>query len=137
MTKTANAEVRSPKDGPWLWMTKAAITMIRSGAKEFHEHALTIYMVLCEAASNQQSETFTLSIGRCAKLAFIGKKTARGAIRELTRIGLIEVVRERTDDGMRNLPCRFTLLAIKTTPQTDNHAPKTSRKRPASTGLDW
>lgn len=133
----AKFDARSTKDGPWCWQSKAALALIRSSAKSHHQHALTVYLVLAEAASNQQSETFVLSTGRCAKLAFVGKKTVRAAIRELVRLHLVTVTRERTADGMKNLPCRFTLLAVNTGPQQPAAESKIPRKSPTKAALNW
>jgi hypothetical protein len=134
MSKTGE---RSTKDGPWGWFNKQAVAAIRATVKTGYEHALAVYLVLCEAASNQQSEVFTLSVGRCAQLAGVGKKTVRAAIADLTRSRLIKVTRERSADGLTNLPCRFTLLAVKSEPIGSPGVATEARAGASKPALGW
>ena len=105
---------RSPDDGPWCWLNKAALRLI---AEHFAESdrvlsARSAYLALSEIASNEQSPTFTSKIGTIARYAGVCRRTVSDALQELKNVGLLAITPQTIPGSKLKAPSIYTLLSM-------------------------
>jgi hypothetical protein len=106
--------LRTTRDGPFAWESKAARRRIRArlaaevGAPDVRATALGVYSALAEAASDAGADSFTVSLARLGELAAMNEKTIRRRLRDLVDIELVTV-----ETAALRAPSRFTLLAVR------------------------
>ena len=115
--KTSNPSngQRSSADGPWCWANKSALNKIRSRCED-SKSILGVYWALCECASDERSDDFTISLDRIGAKCGMTRKTVAKWLYELERIGLIDVLRSKTSQHFR-IPSAYVLLRCETTAQ--------------------
>lgn len=90
---TAQHKLRSAKDGPFCWQSKAARRAIRDAfdASNNVTTALAVYDALSEVASDERSETFTTAHAWIARLSGVSVRTIQSHLRVFETLGLIHV----------------------------------------------
>jgi biotin operon repressor len=104
---------RTMKDGAWFWANKSALNKIRSRCEDA-KSALAVYLALCEIASDEQSESFMVSMDRISAKCGLSRPTVFFRLNDLEYIGLVEIQRSRTNQNYR-IPNAYTLLKAETT----------------------
>lgn len=101
--------LRSPRDGPFAWQSKAALRLIREtfDATGNVATALAVYGALCECASNEGAETFRATHSWIAQFAGTSARTVRTHLRHFAEIGLVAI----STPPLR-ASCTYSLLAI-------------------------
>jgi len=116
--RTAPAEIpkfASPRqigDGPWAWATKDALRHINETFADsgLLVSARSVYLALCEVASDKQAETFQISVAAICARSGVGDRWARKLLHHLRQAGVV-AIRENKAAGGLNLPSTYTLLA--------------------------
>jgi len=101
------------KDRPWCWCEKVAVKMITETFSESKQSASarSLYLALCELASDKQSETFTANKALIAHKAGVSVSTAARLLNGLEELGLVKIDRN-VAAGVFKAPNTYTLLAI-------------------------
>jgi hypothetical protein len=102
------SDQRSTRDGPWFWITKAAVEKIREDCEDTRS-TLGIYVALCEIASDERSESFIASMDKIAAKSCLTRRTVIDRLKDLERIGVIRIYRSATTANFR-VPSQYTLL---------------------------
>jgi hypothetical protein len=118
---------RSPKDGPWFWVTKAALARVRDHFGNGCAYAIAVYACMTEAASNEGAATFALSVSQIASRCGAGTRKTRQILHELANIGLIEI--EFRKEAGEWLASRYAVLPVRI------HAGNLRRKSAPSAGI--
>ena len=106
-----NAE-RDTKDGPFCWQSKAALRRIRDSFGDDESAACrtrSVYLALCEIASDKGAAQFIVPKGLLAFRAGLSPRTVQRAFPALERAGVLTV--ERNATGLK-ASSRYTLLAV-------------------------
>lgn len=103
---------RSPREeAPFLWLSSAALGRIREGVgNKRGSSAISVYVALCDLASEHSSATFTASVAIIAHRAALCYKTAAAALDSLVLIGLVES-RANAEAEKGRLPSTYTLVS--------------------------
>lgn len=109
---------RDIKDGPFCWQSKAALRTISEscGDRPDKTSILAVYLALTWEASNQQSETFTVSKRKVAEKAGVCYRKAADSISLLCKLGVMENVSNICPDSGERLANTYTLGTICPTP---------------------
>jgi hypothetical protein len=96
--KKGAAEIppRSIKDGPWCWASKCALRRLMESTGETADvacRARSVYLALCELASDAASETFTVAKALIAYRAGLSIRTVQRVLPDLEHAGVLLVVR--------------------------------------------
>ena len=106
-----NAE-RDTKDGPFCWQSKAALWRIRDSLGDDLSAACrtrSVYLALCEIASDNGAAQFIVPKGLLAFRAGLSPRTVQRVFPDLERAGVLTV--ERNATGLK-ASSRYTLLAV-------------------------
>jgi len=118
--------VRSTKDGPFLWMNKAALRMLTDQYGESSDRGpsgRSVYLALCEFASDKQAEAFEVTKALLAFRSGTSIRTVQRVLPDLEKAKLIHVV--RSTDGAAS---KYTLL----NPSSHSVSPPRLNGHPAS-----
>ncbi len=114
---------RDTKDGPFCWQSKAALRRIRDSFGD-DESALcrtrSVYLALCEIASDKGAAQFIVPKGLLAFRAGLAPRTVQRVFPDLEKAGVLTI--ERNATGLK-ASSRYTLLAV---PATTGHNVSTS-----------
>ena len=110
---TANP-VRSTRDGPFAWVSKAAMRRIQDRFAESDRVpvANSVYLALALIASDMQTENFTVKISLIASRAGVSYKTALGYLRELETAGVVGIRRSKVEGTKLDAPSTYILLPV-------------------------
>lgn len=85
---------RSIKDGPFGWFSKAALNFIQEATGEGEgvtQNARSVYLALCELASDNGTERFTASKALIAFRAGMSVRTVQRVLPDLQRAGVVSI----------------------------------------------
>lgn len=103
---------RDTKDGPFCWQSKAALWRIRDSLGDDLSAACrtrSVYLALCEIASDKGAAQFIVPKGLLAFRAGLSPRTVQRVFPALERAGVLTV--ERNATGLK-ASSRYTLLAV-------------------------
>jgi len=102
-----NRPLRSLKDGPWCWQSKAALRRIREAfdASNNVATALAVYGALCEIASDSGADEFTTTHAWIRQISGASVRTIQGHLKVFAELGLVSVSTARL-----RAPSRYRLL---------------------------
>jgi len=109
---------RDTKDGPFCWQSKAALRRILDSFDDDEGRACrtrSVYLALCEIASDEGAAQFIVSKGLLAFRAGLSARTVQRVFPDLERAGVLTI--ERNATGLK-ASSRYTLLAV---PATKGH----------------
>lgn len=106
---------RATKDGPWCWLSKQALKIIRESFDETNDvsSALAAYVALAELASNNGSEGFTTTRAAIASRAGMSVRKLSDILKTLETAKLLAITKNYiagTDEKAR-APSTYLLLA--------------------------
>ena len=106
--------VRSIRDNPFAWASKAALRRIQDRFEESDKVpvAISVYMALCVSASDVQREEFTVKIAQIASRAGVSYKTAHIYLCDLETAGLVNIKRSTVPGTKLDAPSTYTLLSV-------------------------
>ena len=110
---------RTLKDGPWCWQNKHVMKQITETFAETNKapSARSVMVALTEIASDEQSETFTVSKALIAHKAGVSVKTAERMLAGLEQLGVVQITRDLCEPspgaGAIKSPNTYTLLPIR------------------------
>jgi hypothetical protein len=101
-------------DGPFLWLSKAAIRRVRDAFDDttFLDQANAVYMSLCELASDAQSETFTARKRTIAERSGVSLRRVGDILDIFKATGLVTWTQNRSTGTKELLPSTYTLLGL-------------------------
>jgi hypothetical protein len=100
--------LRTPDDGPWLWVSKAALSQIRTVAGDRENVAClarSVYFAFCELASDCGFQNFSTSKGLIAFRAGLSARTVQRILPELVLAGVIEIQENANGPGTASAYC--------------------------------
>lgn len=105
---------RSAKEAPYCWAAKGVLRVIGERFQNSNKvpTARSVYLALCEIASDVQSESFRVKIALVADKAGVSYKTALEYLRELEIAGLVGVQRAKIEGSKLDAPSLYTLLPL-------------------------
>lgn len=112
--KTGQARSLNPGDeGPWGWFTKFALRRIREALDDvsFLDQALALYTAHCEAASDAQSTTYTITRRELAKRSGVSLRRVTEINERLRSISLLSWVQNFIPGSKELGPSTFTLMS--------------------------
>jgi hypothetical protein len=82
---------RKPKDGPFIWQSKAALDRIAAACDNRTDkpYVLAVYLAMSWQASDERAETFTLEKQTLAGMSGVGYRKIAEILKLLTEIGVI------------------------------------------------
>lgn len=106
-----NIRSRSPEP-PYCWQNKDILRHIESA---FDSESATRFMTSCyfgltRIASNEASESFSVSMAAIARITHVSLRSARKAIQMLEMVGVISVERRKVEASHLNDKSIYTLL---------------------------
>lgn len=106
--------LRSIKDGPFDWASKAAKRMIRQRIADMKNGAsvLATYSALCELASDRQSDLFDAQHKEIADKALVSISTVKRAFPVLEELGAIKITPNDRPGSKLKAPSTYALLSI-------------------------
>jgi len=103
---------RDTKDGPFCWQSKAALKRILDSFDDDEGRACrtrSVYLALCEIASDEGAAQFIVSKGLLAFRAGLSARTVQRVFPDLEKAGVLTI--ERNATGLK-ASSRYTLLAV-------------------------
>ena len=101
---------------PWLWVEKKALAMITDTFSESKPkqagNARSVYVSLCQIASDERSDTFTVNKALIAYKAGVSVKTVERLLPDLEALGLV-TIRPNKAAGMFKTANTYTLLPMR------------------------
>jgi hypothetical protein len=114
----ANDEIKSRqiKDAPWCWQQKHVLRMITDAFSESEQaaSARSLYVALTELASDNGSETFTVTKALIAHKAGLSVSTVQRVLKGFEQLGVVHIegqFAERNSGAIR-APNTYMLLAL-------------------------
>ena len=108
---------RPCKERPWCWCEKTVLRMITETFAESNQavSARSLYLALCELASDKQSDTFTVNKALIAHKAALSVKTVERLLHGLEEVALVRIVRNVAvaTSGSIKSANTYTLLAMR------------------------
>jgi hypothetical protein len=106
---------RATKDGPFCWTSKDALRLLAAHFGESNRlpAARTVYLALCELASNAGAHNFQAKVATIAKFAGVSTRTVHDVLPEMELIRVISVDRNAIPGSKMKAPSTYTLLAIR------------------------
>src|SRR5260370_20152628 len=103
---------RHIKDGPWAWLNKKALQLIPETFDLVGQvaSARSVYLALCELASDAQKETFPATVREIGCRAGVSYGTAFKVLMRLEAVGLLSIKRRDKQGSKERLPSVYTLL---------------------------
>ena len=98
---------------PFCWLEKISLEAIRTRCED-PRSTLGVYLALCEIASDEHSDSFPISASKIAAKACLSQRTVFDRIKDLERIGLIEIKHEGHASATSRIPNTYTLLKCET-----------------------
>jgi hypothetical protein len=107
-----NGDGRHIKDGPWAWLNKKALQLIPETFDLVGQvaSARSVYLALCELASDAQKETFQATVREIGRRAGVSYGTAFKVLMRLEAVGLLGIKRRDKQGSKEHLPSIYTLL---------------------------
>ena len=108
---TMTAE-RDTKDGPFCWQSKAALKLILDSFDDAENAACrtrSVYLALCEIASDLGAAQFVVTKGLIGYRAGLSTRTVQRVLPDLVRAGVITI--SRNANGLKTAS-RYTLLSV-------------------------
>ncbi len=105
---------RTINDGPFCWLTKAALWKIREAfdAQNAVPSAIAVYVALAELASDAQREDFARDKATIAQRAGLGCRRVQEILQDLQAIGLVDIQRQKLAGTSINGPNVYCLKAL-------------------------
>ena len=121
---TPNAGQRKNGEAPWCWQTKAALWRIRVAFDEstFLDQALAVYLVLCELASDEQSETFATTRRKIAERSGVSIRRVSEILARFKSLSLLAWQQNYLEGTKELAPSTYTLMSC--TPCTTSCTPR-------------
>ena len=121
---TPNAGQRKNGEAPWCWQTKAALWLIRAAFDEstFLDQALAVYLVLCELASDEQSETFAATRRKIAERSGVSIRRVSEILARFKLLTLLDWKQNFLEGTKELAPSTYTLMCC--TPCTTSCTPR-------------
>ncbi len=93
--QSRNGAARHIKDGPWAWLNKKALQLIPETFDLVGQvaSARSVYLALCELASDAQKETFQATVREIGCRAGVSYGTAFKVLMRLEAVGLLGIKR--------------------------------------------
>ena len=111
---------RTIKDGPWCWLSKITLTQILAATGETNGavcNGRSVYLALCELASDAGTERFTATKSLIGYRAGLSIRTVQRVLADLERAGVVEIGRNAT--GIRTASS-YTLKKTNASPSSRN-----------------
>jgi hypothetical protein len=107
-------EVRAATDGPFAWFSKSALRKINETFDESGRatSARSLYVALCELASDNQSDSFVVPIRVIATRAGLAPRWAGQLLTSFEALELVSIQR-KSGKGELKLPSTYTLLPMR------------------------
>ena len=108
---TMTAE-RDTKDGPFCWQSKAALKLILESFGDAGNAACrprSVYLALCEIASDEGAAQFVVTKGLLGYRAGLSTRTVQRVLPDLVRAGVLTI--SRNANGLKTAS-RYTLLSV-------------------------
>jgi hypothetical protein len=111
---------------PFCWLSRRALAII---AKHSPKAATmrSVYLALCEIASERGKPSFRTTIGTVARKAGLGYRATWPSLNALATLGLLSIA--KPDSSHRNDGCDFTILATNQQPEVMQHVHNCSAPR--------
>jgi hypothetical protein len=103
---------RDTKDGPFCWLSKAALKRILDSFGDDEGRACrtrSVYLALCEIGSDEGTARFIVAKGLLAFRAGLSARTVQRVFPDLVRAGVLTI--ERNATGLKT-SSRYTLLPV-------------------------
>ncbi len=102
---------RTIRDGPFCWQGKEALRRIGEHFAESNKvaSARSVYLALCELASNEASERFQAKVATVAKFAWVSPRTVHDVLPEMAFIKVVHIERRTIPGSKMDAPSFYTL----------------------------
>ncbi len=110
-SKPNNGRGNPDKKRPWCWIEKAILRMIADIFDATGDANLTrsVYLALCEIASDKQANRFTVAIAEIAKRACVSYRKTLSLLQRFETLKIIEVQRNIVEGTKELAPSTYTL----------------------------
>ncbi len=109
---TPNSGQRKIGEAPWCWQTKAALWRIREAFDEssFLDQAFAVYLVFCELASDEQSETFDTTRRKIAERSGVSIRRVSEILARFKLLTLLDWKQNFLEGTKELAPSTYTLM---------------------------